>query len=266
MVRGFVTVCAVLAGLAAGSACASEAAIRQSFQARFPNATVESVARTPFAGIYEVVFNGQIAYTDEKLNFVLFGNLVDVREGAERNLTRERSAQLASQALRQSADNAVKRVRGNGKRVLYTFEDPNCGFCRELQKELMKLTDVTIYTFLWPILSADSVDKSRAVWCSRDRAKAWDDLMSGAFEDSPASDGRSARAISMGSRALTARGRDKSSRAIELSSQALSARAIERSSRALTCRAIERSSRAVELSSRAITARAISARAIELSA
>lgn len=178
MVRKFVTVCAILGGFAAGSACASEAAIRQSFQARFPSATVESVARTPFAGIYEVVFNGQIAYTDEKLNFVFFGNLVDMRGGAERHLTRERSAQLSAQALKKSTDNAVKRVRGNGKRVLYTFEDPNCGFCRELQKELMKLTDVTIYTFLWPILSADSVDKSRAVWCSKDRAKAWDDFMS----------------------------------------------------------------------------------------
>ena len=157
---------------------ASEAAIRQSFQARFPNSAVESVTRTPFAGIYEVVFNGQIAYTDEKLNFVFFGNLVDVRAGAERNLTRERNAQLAAQSLKKSADNAVKRVRGNGKRVLYTFEDPNCGYCRELQKELMKLSDVTIYTFLWPILSPDSIDKSRAVWCAKDRAKAWDDLMS----------------------------------------------------------------------------------------
>jgi len=167
----------VLAGLAPGAACASEASIQQGFQVKFPDATVESVTRTPFAGIYEVVFNGQIAYTDEKLNFVFFGNLVDMRAGAERNLTRERSAQLTAQALRKSTDNAIKRVRGNGKRVVYTFEDPNCGYCRELQKELLKLNDVTIYTFLWPILSQDSLDKSRAVWCSKDRAKAWDDLM-----------------------------------------------------------------------------------------
>ena len=178
MVRKLATICAMLAAVATGTAGADETAIRQSFQAKFPNATVESVARTPFAGIYEVVFDGQIAYTDEKLNFVFFGNLVDVRTGTERNLTRERSAQLAAQALRKSADNAIKRVRGNGKRVLYTFEDPNCGFCRELQKEMVKLTDVTIYTFLWPILSPDSVEKSRAVWCSRDRGKAWDDIMS----------------------------------------------------------------------------------------
>ena len=178
MLRKLAATLAVVAGLASGGAGASEAVIREAFQARFPNAMVESVARTPFAGIYEVVFNGQIAYTDEKLNFVFFGNLVDMRAGAERNLTRERGAQLASQSLRKSADNAVKRVRGNGKRVIYTFEDPNCGYCRELQKELMKVTDVTIYTFLWPILSPDSVEKSRAIWCSKDRAKAWDDLMS----------------------------------------------------------------------------------------
>jgi thiol:disulfide interchange protein DsbC len=178
MLRTLAAILAIAAGLAAGSAAASEAAIQKAFQARFPTAAVESVARTPFTGIYEVVFNGQIAYTDEKLSFVFFGNLVDLRAAAERNLTRERSAQLNAQSLRKSADNAVKRVRGNGKRVLYTFEDPNCGYCREQQKELMKVTDVTIYTFLWPILSPDSVEKSRAVWCAKDRAKAWDDLMS----------------------------------------------------------------------------------------
>jgi thiol:disulfide interchange protein DsbC len=71
----------------------------------------------------------------------------------------------------------VKRVRGSGKRVIYTFEDPNCGYCKELQKELNKVNDVTIYTFLWPILSQDSIDKSKSIWCARDRAKAWEDYM-----------------------------------------------------------------------------------------
>lgn len=164
-------------GLAAGAAHGSEASLRQAFEAKFPNAAVESVARTPFPGIYEVVFNGQIAYTDDKLNFVFFGNLVDVRGGAERNLTRERFAQIVAQTLRTSTDQAIKRVRGNGRRVIYTFEDPNCGYCKQLQKELAKVSDITIYTFLWPILSQDSVDKSRAIWCAKDRAKAWDDVM-----------------------------------------------------------------------------------------
>lgn len=175
---------ALLPALAAAWTCSAlsaqdiESGIRRAFQAKFPKSTVESITRTPFTGLYEVVFNGQIAYTDEKLNFVFFGNLYDVRSGVERNLTRERGAQLAAQTLSKSTDSAIKRVRGKGRRVIYTFEDPNCGYCRELQKELLKLSDVTIYTFLWPILSPDSVEKSKAVWCAKDRAKAWDDLMS----------------------------------------------------------------------------------------
>jgi len=180
MLRKIAAMLLVVAGLAAGTARASEASIRQGFQTRFPNATVESVTRTPFTGIYEVVFNGQIAYTDEKLNFVLFGNLVDVRAGAERNLTRERSAQLNAATLSKAAgDQAFKRVRGNGKRVLYTFEDPNCPWCKKLHGELSSMTNITVHTFLLPILGPDSVEKSKAVWCAKDRTKAWDEAMQG---------------------------------------------------------------------------------------
>jgi len=185
---GFLMVC----GFAAGAAWGSEAVIRKAMQARFPDMRVESVTKTPFNNLYEVVLGGRILYTDEKASDLFIGNLLDTRNaGTEKDLTRERGAQRAAQALRKSTDNAIKRVRGNGKRVVYTFEDPNCGYCRELQKELLKLNDVTIYTFLWPILSQDSLDKSRAVWCSKDRAKAWDDLMSRGIapQDSAKSDG-----------------------------------------------------------------------------
>jgi thiol:disulfide interchange protein DsbC len=178
MARWVIVVFSVLFALVAGVAQADEAGLRQAFQKKFPNATVESVSRTPFSGIYEVVFNGQIAYTDEKLSFVFTGTLYDLRGTERRNLTQERSAQLAAKTLEQSRELAIKRVRGNGKRVIYTFEDPNCGYCKKLQQELVKINDVTIYTFLWPILSADSVEKSKAVWCAKDRGRAWDDLMS----------------------------------------------------------------------------------------
>jgi thiol:disulfide interchange protein DsbC len=168
----------VLAVLGAQAAHASEAAIRQAFKAKIPEVTVESVSRSPMPGLYEVVANGHIFYTDEKANFIIRGTLFDARTEALRNVTLARNAELTAHALRTSTENAIKRVRGSGRRLIYTFEDPNCGYCREQQKELMKLKDVTIYTFLWPILSSDSVEKSKAVWCSRDRAKAWDDLMS----------------------------------------------------------------------------------------
>lgn len=166
-----------VAMLAAGPLHANEAAVRQGFLARFPGAVIDSVTRLPVGGLYEIVFEGQIVYTDDKVSFVMSGNLFDLRGGTERNVTRERTMQIAGQSLSKSQDLAIKRVKGNGKRVIYSFEDPNCGYCRELQKEFVKLNDVTIYTFLLPILSQDSTDKSKAIWCSRDRARAWDDAM-----------------------------------------------------------------------------------------
>lgn len=163
--------------VAAATPDADEAGVRQAFHAKFPKMSVDSVGRTPFAGMFEVVVDGQVFYTDAKLSYLFSGNLLDVRGQQPRNLTQETTGRLAAGVLAKSTDSAVKRVRGNGKRVLYTFEDPNCGYCKELQKELVKLNDVTIYTFLWPILSADSVEKSKTIWCARDRAKAWDDYM-----------------------------------------------------------------------------------------
>lgn len=165
------------AALAAPAAHGSETAIRKAFQSKITEVTVESVTRTPMPGLYEVVANGHIFYVDEKVNFVFRGTLFDARTPAMRNITQARNAEMAAQILTKSTDDAIKRVRGNGKRVLYSFEDPNCGYCKKQQQEFAKLNDVTIYTFLWPILSPDSLEKSRAIWCSRDRARAWDDFM-----------------------------------------------------------------------------------------
>jgi thiol:disulfide interchange protein DsbC len=173
--RSAFALCAILLGTA--PAQASEANVRKAFEARFPSMKVESITRMPFPGLYEVVFDGQVVYTDDKLTYLMSGNLFDLRNSKERNLTSERRDQLATGALAKAQGNAIKRVKGNGKRVVYTFEDPNCGYCKELQKELNKMTDITVYTFLLPILSPDSAEKSKAVWCARDRAKAWDDLM-----------------------------------------------------------------------------------------
>jgi len=178
MLRRLPAVLLLAIALAAQAADSGEAAIKQAFQARLPEMTVESVAKSPMPGLYEVVASGLIFYVDEKVNFVIRGTLFDARTPAMRNITLARSSELNAQVLVKSTDNAIKRVRGNGKRVIYTFEDPNCGYCKRQQQEFLKLNDVTIYTFLWPILSPDSIEKSKVVWCSKDRAKAWDDLMS----------------------------------------------------------------------------------------
>jgi thiol:disulfide interchange protein DsbC len=177
MLKRFVVCVLVVCGLAAFSASAEEARIRQALQNRFPNMTVQSVTKAPFAGLYEVVLDGEIVYTDSKVEYFFGGNIYDIRTLPPRNLTQDANNRLVVVTLAGSQEQAIKRVKGNGKRILYTFEDPNCGYCKRLQQELEKVTDVTIYTFLLPILSQDSVEKSRAVWCAPDRAKAWDDLM-----------------------------------------------------------------------------------------
>ena len=156
---------------------AEEARLRQSLQAKFPKVAVESITKIPFGGLYEVVLGGEIIYIDGKAEFMLGGTLYDLRNTPIRNITQDTSQRLASKALTSSHDSAIKMVRGNGKRVFYTFEDPNCGYCRQLYKEIMTMTDVTVYTFLLPILSPDSMEKSRAIWCSKDRAKAWEQVM-----------------------------------------------------------------------------------------
>lgn len=177
MLRRFAVCVLSMWGLAACSASADEAKIRQILQGKFPNMTVQSVTKAPFAGLYEVVLDGEIVYTDAKVEYFFGGNLYDIRTLPPRNLTQDAANRVIVQTLAGSQDQAIKRVKGNGRRILYTFEDPNCGYCKRLQQELEKVTDITIYTFLMPILSQDSVDKSRAVWCAPDRAKAWDDLM-----------------------------------------------------------------------------------------
>lgn len=165
------------AALVACSADANEAKVRQLLQGKFPAMKVESVTKAPFAGLYEVVLNGEIVYTDEKVEYFFGGNIYDIRTLPPRNLTEDANSRLVVRVLAGAQDLAIKRVKGNGSRTLYTFEDPNCGYCKQLNQELTKVNDVTIYTFLTPILSQDSRDKSTAVWCASDRAKAWEDLM-----------------------------------------------------------------------------------------
>ncbi|MGH8805084.1 MAG: DsbC family protein [Polaromonas sp.] len=167
-----------------GSAFAQEAAIRKNLAERLPSfSKIDEVSKTPMNGLYEIRINdSDIFYTDAEGNFLLQGQLIDTR--AKRNLTEERVEKLSAidfDAL--PLKDAFTVVRGNGKRKLAVFEDPNCGYCKRFERDLQKVSDVTIYMFLFPILSPDSVDKSRNIWCAKDRGKAWVDLM---VRDQPA--------------------------------------------------------------------------------
>ena len=155
---------------------ADEADVRKAMEAKL-GAKVESVTKSGYLGLYEVYMEGNIFYTDEKMTaFIAGGQLIDAK--TMKNTTEERMRKLTAIKFSElPLDRAIKQVRGNGKRVMATFEDPNCGYCKRLAKDLQKLENATVYTFLLPILSEDSLKKSRQIWCSSDRAKAWNDWM-----------------------------------------------------------------------------------------
>lgn len=154
---------------------AQEASVKKAVESKL-GVSVTSVSKSGYLGLYEVYFDGQIIYTDEKVSAIVAGNLIDTKTMT--SVTEERMKKL--NAIKFSdlpLNQAIKQVKGNGKRVLATFEDPNCGYCKRLAKDLSKLDNVTIYTFLYPILSEDSIKKSRQIWCAADKAKAWNDWM-----------------------------------------------------------------------------------------
>ena len=171
----------LMAGLLActlGAALAQEALIRKNLAERLPKLPqIDEVSKTPMNGLYEVRINGSdIVYTDAEGNFLLQGHLIDTR--AKSNLTEQRIEKLSAidfDAL--PLKDAFIQVRGNGKRKMAVFEDPNCGFCKRFEADLQKVNDVTVHTFLIPILSPDSAEKSKNIWCAKDKTKAWLDWM-----------------------------------------------------------------------------------------
>jgi thiol:disulfide interchange protein DsbC len=160
--------------LLGAAAHAGEAEIRKAFQSKFPGMEVSSVSKTPYGGLYEVVVDGQAAYATSDGKYLVLGNVIDLE--SKRNLTALRNAKLME--VKWSSlplAKAIKEVKGNGSRKLAIFSDADCPYCRKLEPELEKLTNVTIYTFLYPIegLHPDAVPTSKKIWCESDRLKAW---------------------------------------------------------------------------------------------
>ena len=168
---------ALLTTLALG-ALAQEATIRKNIATRLPQLkAIDEVRKTDLPGIFELRVNGtEIYYTDAQANYLIDGSLIDTRN--RRNLTEERVEKLtAIQFDTLPIKDAFTIVRGTGERKMAVFEDPNCGYCKRFERDLQKVDNVTIYLFLYPILGADSTEKSKAIWCAKDRVLAWQDWM-----------------------------------------------------------------------------------------
>lgn len=160
-------------------ASANEGDIRKTLTERFPNMPkIDEVRSTPMAGIWEVRIGNDLMYSDAKGTYLLQGAMIDT--ATRRNLTEERVEKLTAIDFSSlPLKDAIVWKNGKGTRKMVVFADPNCGYCKRFEKDLVNVKDVTVYTFLIPILGGDSPDKSRAIWCAKDNTAAWRDWMVG---------------------------------------------------------------------------------------
>jgi thiol:disulfide interchange protein DsbC len=165
-----------LAGLFAAAtlpARADEAAIRKTLADRMPELPkIDEISKTPIPGLYELRVGTDILYSDETGAYLFEGAMLDTR--TKTDMTRARIDKLtmidvASLPLK----DAMVFKQGTGIRKLVVFADPNCGYCKRIERDLLALKDVTIYTYLLPILGPDSTTKSKDIWCAKDSSKVW---------------------------------------------------------------------------------------------
>lgn len=166
----------LLASLSFSYAHADAAKVKDILQKNYPQlGKIEKTNKANILGLYEVVAQGQLFYTDEKAQYLISGNIIDLK--TMRNLTEERSHKLFAIDFNSLPfDLAIKKVKGNGQRKMAYFSDPNCGFCKKLESELKNVDNVTLYLFMLSIFQG-SDKKVQGVWCSKDQVKAWDNLM-----------------------------------------------------------------------------------------
>jgi thiol:disulfide interchange protein DsbC len=168
-----------LFALALSASClAQEAVIRKNLAERYPELkAIDEVNKAPVPGLYEIRVNGtELYYSDAQGNYLIVGSLYDTKQ--RRNLTEERMDKLTAVKFDSLPfKDAFTIVRGNGERKLAVFEDPNCGYCKRFERDLQTINNVTVYMFLYPILGPESVERSKAIWCAKDRAQVWQDWM-----------------------------------------------------------------------------------------
>ncbi|HLT98147.1 MAG TPA: DsbC family protein [Burkholderiaceae bacterium] len=163
---------------ATGAEVVSTKQVRSKFDERFPGLGVTEVTTTPFPGLFEVRIGTDFLYVDQEVNYVLQGSLIDAK--SRRDLTAKRVTEISQVDFSTlPLENAIKQVKGDGSRQMAVFEDPNCGYCKQLHRTLENVDNVTVYTFLFPILSQDSHTRSRNIWCAEDSATAWKQWMVG---------------------------------------------------------------------------------------
>ena len=169
----FITIALACLTAVSFAARADETAIRKALAARMPGLPkLDQVSKGPVKGLYELRFGNDVFYSDEDGNYLIEGQIIDTQ--TRTNVTQERIDKLlAIDFATLPFKDAVVWKQGTGERKLAVFADPNCGYCKRFERDLLKVKDVTVYTFLFPILGGDSPDKARDIWCSKNNGQTW---------------------------------------------------------------------------------------------
>ncbi len=156
--------------------------VKSSLAKQHPNLKIENIQTTDMKGIYSGSMDGQVVYVGEDAQHILMGSMFRLSD--QKNLTKDLVLKQNSIDWKKlPLQDAVKMVRGNGKRQIAVFSDPNCPYCKQLETELSKLNDVTIYTFIYPI-KTQSITVSKQVFCEKDPALAWSNLIAKGIQPS----------------------------------------------------------------------------------
>jgi len=173
-------------------ASADEAAVRRMIQDKLRGGgRIENVQKTPFGDLYEVVIRSDegllVYYADGDAKVIIVGQMIDAKSG--RNLTEERQRKLTAVKWESlPLQWAITTVRGSGRLKIATLSDPNCPYCKRFEEDLAKLDDITVHILPYAVVKPESVRQAKAVWCSKDRVKAWNDLMFRRIEPQAAPD------------------------------------------------------------------------------
>ncbi|EFF84128.1 hypothetical protein HMP0015_0379 [Acinetobacter haemolyticus ATCC 19194] len=149
--------------------------LKSNLNKNYPDIQVTNIQATEMTGLYSANLDNQIIYLDENAEHMFIGSMVRLKD--QKNLTKDlvlKQNSIDWQKL--PLQDAIKTVKGNGKRQLAIFSDPNCPYCKQLEAELDKLNDVTIYTFIYA-LKPQSIAVSKQVWCDANPSYAWKNLL-----------------------------------------------------------------------------------------
>ena len=156
--------------------------VKSNLSKQHPKLNIENIQATDMKGIYSGSMDGQVVYLGEDAQHILVGSMYRLSD--QKNLTQDLVLKQNSIDWKKlPLQDAVKSVRGNGKRQIAIFSDPNCPYCKQLETELNKLNDVTIYTFIYPIKN-QSIAVSKQVFCEKAPALAWSNLISKGIQPS----------------------------------------------------------------------------------